>query len=491
MAEMVELIPGEAAERTFRRSLRRAASALALLLAIVPWGCADNSRGGPLDPTPGASVILISLDTLRADHLSCYGYGRETSPHIDALAAESVLFERASANSNSTAPSHMTMLTGVLPDVHGVGSDFANSLSPSLPFLPALLAEGGYQTVAFADGGQLSPALGFQRGFAHFESQFERFRTKLGRVDEFLARRVREPTFLFVHTYATHAPYIPEPEHDVYTDPGCNGVLRERVAGAYRMLEEIDASGSSKAQDAEAQAISQVMSGLSYKDLGEQDARYVVDLYDGCVQSADAGVGRLLESLDQNGWLERAWVILTSDHGEAFNEHGTFTHEQLHQAELHVPLIVRPPGGLPGGRRVDSQVRLADILPTILHALALPIPGAIQGRSVLPLDSLTAGPVLAVAGNEPDSDAVVQAGWKLILKRGRPESLYDLRADPAEITDLADAVAVRAEQGKLFQTWSALVEECRALREALGDPARADEFDAAEIDQLKALGYLK
>jgi len=453
----------------------RRARIAALLLA------AACGSGDPLLPAPGRHVIVISIDTLRADHLGCYGYGRPTSPHLDALARESVLFERAYSNSNSTAPAHMTLMTGVLPPVHGVRHREARGPSGSLPLLAELFGRAGYATTAFADGGFVTAAFGFARGFERFESRLQRFDEKVDEVVAWLPDRPERPQLLFVHTYGVHAPYLPLPEHDRFTDPAYDGPL----AGRVRELNAL-ASDGSRAADLE-----QLMDVFWEKRgrFDERDVAQLVDLYDGCIHEVDAGLGRLLDALRERGWLEDAWLVVLADHGEAFREHGTFEHRQLHQEELHVPLIVRPPGGLESPVRVADVVSLVDVAPTLLALAGLEPPPALQGAALLPLRAPGDRPVHATSNDDERMRALIAGSGKLIVRRGGERQHFDLAADPGERVDLG-AGGAGPDVG-LEELFSRLEAECEALRARVGEPSEPVPLEAQQEEDLRALGYVR
>ncbi|HZL99846.1 MAG TPA: sulfatase [Planctomycetota bacterium] len=445
-------------------------AALALAAACGP--------GDPLQPEPGRHVIVISIDTLRADHLGCYGYGRPTSPNLDELARESLLFERAYSNSNSTAPSHMTLMTGVLPPVHGVRHREAREPSPALPTLAALFQEAGYETTAFADGGYLTAAFGFARGFGRFESRLQRFGDKVDEVLAWLEDRPARPNFLFIHTYGVHAPYLPLAEHDLFTDPDYDGTLAQRVSALQPRRDD-----RSHAADLE-----QLMAVFwkERAEFDELDEAQLVGLYDGCIHEVDAGLGRLLEGLDRAGWLDEAWLVVLSDHGEAFREHGTFEHRQLYQEELHVPLLIRPPGGLEAPLRVADVVSLVDLPATLLELAGLSAPPFAQGRALAPLAAPGDRVVHATSNDDDRLRAVIVGDEKLIVRPTGQRERYDLAGDPREGTDLA-------EQGTeaLEEVFRALEEQCRSLRAEVGEPGEAAVLREQDEQDLRALGYVR
>ncbi|GJM20612.1 MAG: hypothetical protein DHS20C15_05270 [Planctomycetota bacterium] len=466
----------------------RGALSLALLLCLLA-ACgseADESSGeqGPDDAERRPHVVLISIDTLRADHLSCYGYERETSPVLDALAEEAYLFENVIAASSSTGPSHTSLFTGVLPRVHGIYNERPALPSPNLPYLPEMMSKAGWRTAAFADGGILTSDYGFARGYQHFESVYEPFDQKLDDVEQWLQNAPDDPTFLFVHTYGVHAPYLPAPGHDLFTDPNAFGTLKKlaETLSARRdrgKLAELDG------------ALRLFWKQLDRTSFSEADLIYLKALYDGAIHGVDAGVGRLLGALENKGWLDDAWVIVTSDHGEAFGEHGTFSHRRINQAELWVPLIVRPPGGH-SGSRVSARVSHLDILPTLIELLGLRSHPALQGESLWPFESLVDDRRVLATEGTLRQDAVFDGGHKLITGAKQEPKLYAIDDDPHELTDLAADPAMRASVQALRALLDAMRSDAELLVERVGEPiVDVEGLDPERLAELRALGYLK
>jgi arylsulfatase A-like enzyme len=466
-----------------------------LVTAACLSGCGGDTVTIPeiavhpqLAATPRANVVLISIDTLRADHIHTYGYERETSPYLDAFAEQSVLFEQAYANSNNTGPSHMTIFTGVLPETHRVDHSAINSLAPGVPFLTEVLKNAGYKTAAFADGGFVNEALGFGRGFDHFESKFEAFGHKLNRIEDWIEEAPNEPTFLFVHTYGVHAPYVPLPEYDVYS-ADYDGILRERLE-LLLPLKQAMHEGNSKHDQVEILAVAQQKFWEGKENFNERDVKYLKDLYDGCIREVDAGFNRLLASLEAKGWLENSWVIVLSDHGEAFNEHGTFAHRGLFSEELHVPLIIRPPGGLDEGIRRPEVVGLIDVPQTILSSLDMAAPIGMQGEAVFPLAALSSRSVHSTAGESYGYSTFISGDHKLVFQQYKPSGLFDLGADPLELDDIFESPTAQQVVNDLSTGAANTIESANQLRDELGSPAEAGELSAEQMGELGALGYL-
>ncbi len=426
----------------------------------------------------GRSLVLVSIDTLRADRLGAYGYRRPTSPGIDRLAGESLLFEHCYSHSPKTAESHMSLMTGVLPTAHGVvnwstkGSTHS-SRPEGLTTLAALLKGAGYRTQAYTSGGNVGGRLGFEHGFDAYVEAGDSSLT-LGRLGLEELARSPQPFFLFVHTYAVHDPYTPAPEDArLFVDPAYSGRI---VSDKGRLSADLGPEPSWWA-----------IHGAYWDRVNARDARdvrHVSDLYDASIHGMDAELRPLIESF-RRLLGDQAIFVLVSDHGEEFGEHGSFTHNSLFQEVLHVPLVMRLPGVAP--RRLSESVGLSDVMPTLLDLLGLATPDHVQARSLLPL----------VAGAEPRGRPVVsewlqddQAGIRLgDLKyiRGRQELLFDLRDDPAEKRNLLPAGKDRLYPLRLgLDRFS---EASFSLKARFGT-GKAPELDPETRRQLEALGYI-
>lgn len=393
--------------------------ALAVLVVLAPYvlnGCGnDDAPAGPKgehprDTSSGApnkpNVLIISLDTLRADHLSCYGNEHRTSPRIDALAAAGTRVREAWSTTSWTLPSHVSMLTGLPISVHGVCDSLLWSLPdrPAVPlrgvWLSEVLQEEGYRTAGYFSWKYLERQFGFGVGFDTWErvpyspatlpgigDELARLR-KAGDLDGarelMLANadlmRVGQPTsddcvdsalawldeaatddrpfFLFVHLFDVHDPYTPPAPYDRAFDADYEGPIDGH-----------DVLGPK----------SQVRRGMA-----EADLRHLKALYDGEIAWVDFQVGRLLDRLEGHELDQDTLVVVTGDHGEEFFEHGKKTHrEQLYRESVHVPLILRLPGVVPEGLELEEPASLCDLLPTVLSICGAELPPAVWGRDLL------------------------------------------------------------------------------------------------------------
>ncbi len=384
---------------------------------------AEIARRPPQRP----NIVVYLIDTLRADHLGVYGYERPTSPNIDRFAADAVLFTAARAQSSWTRPAVVTLLTGLLPQSHGVEGR-ADVLPDSVGTLAEILAGEGYETVGVVTNGNVGATFGLDQGFDHFRHLSESSeRTEMHRLSDHLNEWVfrwlagREdagrPFFLYAHATDPHLPYTPpEPflgRFAAGVDPSIG--LRENA----RAITE----GREAPEDVRAA---------------------LVDLYDGEIAFNDHHFGRLLDHLTARGLYDSSLIVLVADHGEEFLDHGGWEHgKTLYSEQLHVPLIVKLPGGEAAGTRVETTAGQVDVLPTILDVLAVEAPAGLDGVSLLRNWTVEGRPSFAslnLGGRHMRS--VGARGWKLILDssdftHSEPVELYHLAADPRETEQLS------------------------------------------------------
>ena len=453
----------------------RIGSILSVVYAAAFFGCSELPSE---TPPPIRKIVLISLDTLRPDHLGVYGYPRATSPKIDEFARQSFVFDRMLAPAPNTPPSQMAMMTSLYPGRHGFTGK-GDRLTPGIATLAERLREAGLQTAGFVDGGYLRAEFGFDRGFDTYDHEGGGLIAILPRALRWLEDHDDEPFFLFLHTYDIHAPYVSPAPYD--------GMFHERpyTGDLIPTVEQLEALF------------------LEQAELDAVDLQHLVDSYDEGIRYTDAQIGRLFETLERRGRSDDTLIIVTSDHGEEFGEHGSVIHWQLYfQPNLRIPLIVRPPGGTDGPLRIAEPAELIDILPTLLALVGADPLDSAQGRSLVSTmsarrDGGPANPLREESDRValawwPDPEqlplrSIVQGDYQLIFNvvaAGR-DALYDVVADPMTQHDLADE--------KPF-----LVSRLRELGlQGMRDnrPIEA-EGDATELiltpeihDQLKALGY--
>jgi arylsulfatase A-like enzyme len=419
---------------------------------------------------PGCNVILISVDTLRADHLGCYGYPRATSPHLNAFRREAVLFADAIAQAPSTEPSHASMMTSTLPSTHGALFTRKTSIVPSAPTMAEILRDHGYRTASFNGGGQLDKSFGFGRGFEIYESyakrtpEAERFGERVSEGVRWMETVKDKPFFLFLHSYDVHHPYAPDPADLAEFRSGYSGKVPVPIEGGF---------------------LTKVNAGRIVID--DEDRRFIVDNYDAEIRGMDQGFARLEEYLRRSGLIEKTLIIFTSDHGEEFGEHGRigWHGHTLYDELLRVPLIIRFPRAAFAGVEVRQQVRSIDILPTVLRFAGLEALPHFQGESLMPILEGSESPdAVRYALSQKDvhrgglPTSVRTPKWKLY--RGM---LFDLEHDRLEKTDVA---------AKFPEVMSDLMTRAAEFKD-IEPPAvtGADALKPETVDQLKSLGYLK
>jgi arylsulfatase A-like enzyme len=440
--------------------LRPTASLLSLALATTCGGDREDRAVGPDHRAP-QRIILVSLDTVRTDHLGIYGYDRPTSPAIDGFAASAVVFDDAVAQASATLASHASILTSRIPSHHGAFFAKQRALGVDVTTLAGILRRAGYRTIAFTGGGQLSPQFGLDRGFEEYqETRFnQNFHQTAGLGIRWLREHRRERVFLFLHTYEPHHPYVAR-DHFPGLESEYDGPLPPVIPP--ELLKEIT---------------------FGKREIDERDLRYIVHAYDSDLRSTDEGFRRLLRFLRRQGFFEDALIVLTSDHGEEFGEHGGvgWHGHTLYEELLRIPLVIKLPGNAHAGTRVSSSVRSLDIAPTILDYAGLPVPDDFQGVSLRPQMSGRSAPGDLPALSELDADparvSYRRRPWKLDGAR-----LFDLDADPLESQDRAPTETRQVEElERAAEEWLALRPPPRSERVTLEDESR---------EQLEALGYV-
>ncbi len=382
-------------------------------------------------------VILISCDTLRADHLSCYGYERETTPFLDSFAREAVLFENAVTQYVWTPASHMTMLTGLYPERHGV--DHTTNLAESDRTLAEILSDRGYLSAGFTGHTWwFLPSRGFAHGFDVYDIPTERdqgFRDVFESHALLQAWYRNHPTsrlFLFAHNYDIHSKF-PGGSSELPYDPP-----RPEFRHFSKEL------GQPPAFKAEVDGVELtctpylVAAGKGDVTLDEEQRRYLVALYDDCVRAVDEAIRQFMDALKAEGLYDQALIIVTSDHGEDLGEQDRYMHESIYETCARVPLLVKFPKGAHGGRRVSDPVQLVDLFPTVLETLGITDGPSVDGQSLL---SLLTGRDSARTWTYVRHDrleGVRGLGWKFHrATRSGKELLFNLLDDPWELKDLA------------------------------------------------------
>ncbi|MEW6072481.1 MAG: sulfatase [Planctomycetota bacterium] len=460
---------GHSSPKTGHSRSRPRGTALAAALLAGAVACSEEAA---VDGRP--PLVLITLDTTRVDHLSCYGYGQPTTPHLERLAAESVVFTDCIAVSSWTLPTHASMFTGLFPSTHGAHYDpegevalstavggpeiFAHfkvhGLAPEAVTLAEVLQSAGYATVGVGSGPWLKPVFGLAQGFHAYDCEFSsiagRAAPEVNAIAlPFLRRQHRRPFFLFLNYFDPHDPYDPPPE-----------LARRFLAGG-------------APSDARLAAL----------------ARYDAELFE-----MDAGIGEVLDELRARGLYDRSWIVVVSDHGELFGEHGLEMHGfSLFEDEVRSALMIKPPVGRELILDPAARVQHVDLMPFLLHELGIPAP-PMEGDPLGRVDHAVVSELFENEGNVVWKGerfrrrlwAIYSGRFKRILstKENDPDAgLFDLEVDPGERHDLA---ADRPEEArKLAAEWSAWRD---SLLEPL-DTSPLEGIDEATQRQLRNLGY--
>ncbi len=443
-------------------------SVLLLTGLLGHFGCGDAPRSA------GPDIVLITLDTTRADRLGCYGYHRETSPNIDRFAAHATRYDKAFAPSSWTLPSHASLFTGKFTASHGARFDpdgplqlveairtedprwglyRARGLSRDETTLAQILKEAGYATGAVVGGPWMKRVFGLDRGFDHYDDsgitsvEGRRAREVSDAAIGWLQEHRREKLFLFVNYYDPHAPYDPPAgysEKFVPTDPGEAAALG--LAGVQRAA------------------------------------------YDAEILYMDYHLGRLLKTLKASKRFEGALIILTADHGELLGEHGTFGHgKSLYHPELRIPLIVKQPGPDNAQASVPEPVQLVDVFSLVLEKIGISPPEGIQGESPGTVTHPIIAelyPLPALTGRE-GWRAIIEWPYKYLWNDRGNHALVNLEKDPEETRNL-----LAREPQISARLASALAAYIQGLP-APGETGPAQEVDAETQEALKSLGYIE
>jgi arylsulfatase A-like enzyme len=432
-----------------------------LVLASIALAAAIALRGSsPRRP----NIILISIDTLRADHLGCYGYAQHTTPALDAFRREAVLFRTAIATAPSTLPSHASMFTALSPQHHGAAHARNIPLGDRFVTLTEVLRDAGYRTAAFVGGGQLSPEYGLKQGFESYDVVDDgTFEQIVARAVQFLQRSNDKPFFLFLHTYEVHHPYWPSPEDSARFASSDATILPSYID--IRLLSDIN---TRKMQ------------------IGPSDRAHIAGEYDAEIASMDRGFQALVTALKRLGIYDDSLIVFTSDHGEEQGEHGFvgWHSHTLYDELLHVPLLVHFPAAQHAGAEIGGVVSGVDVAPLILEATGNPRPAPFDRFSLattLARGRPPAAPVLLWRERSPaetvEHEGLRTADWKLIEGR-----LYDLRADPLEQRNVA------ASHPDVVNDLTAQMHAL--LRQYPRPNTQAIAPDEETAKKLKALGYL-
>jgi arylsulfatase A-like enzyme len=432
-------------------------------------------------PTPARSVVLLLIDTMRADHLHPYNANtRVKTPALDRFAADATVFENTQAPESWTKPSVASVLTGLHPASHGAKVSDAR-LSESALTIGEVFKQAGFSTGTFIASGFISEKFGFNQGWDHYTNYMhEKRRGTAERVfrdaGNWIEAHKHERFFLYLQTVDPHVPYDPPPEFLNLYDP-------EPYAGPVRP--RLTAELLAKAKEVPPKVV-----------FDDRDRRRLEALYDGQVSYHDKYLGAFIERLKKLGLYEQVVFVVTADHGEEFYDHGSYGHgHSVYQELLGVPLMVHVPGA--ASSRVSDTVSTVDVSPTLLAAAGLQVPDVMEGENRMPqvLGALPHGPAVAFSDSFEDRRVIRAGRWKLIL-RGLTATLFDLQTDPHELRE------VEQRQHPIAMRYCRIM-----LGQFLGARDRGDwltavpkrksvelKAEVADIDEntktgLKALGY--
>jgi arylsulfatase A-like enzyme len=444
--------------------------ALALMLAFA-GGCSGEQAPLSAGEDPlSCPVILLSLDTLRADHLHCYGYPRETSPNIDRFSRDCVLFSNAIAQAPSTLPSHASLFTSLIVMHHGafdpgIWGGYSALVDENLTMAEVLKANG-YRTVSFNGNGYVAKAFGFQQGFDLYDDTHKgRFESVVPVAVDWIRRFQGDKFFLFLHTYEVHHPYTPLPRFAERFDAAYSGPLPDEIS--LELIKDINAGRVR---------------------IDEADREHVVNMYDAEILSMDEAFGTFIRLLKEEGVYDESMIIVTADHGEEFGEHGMmgWHSHTLFDELLRVPLLIKFPRGRYGSTTVDAPVRLIDVLPTVHEVLGLDLPEVYEGKSLLCIlsgEETEVRPSMSSTGAN-DEYSLRTDEWKLYVSLKKGTRLYNLKQDPGERTDVAK------DHADLVKELTRMLNRQVKSRPPVKKRSEV-ELDPETLKNMEALGYGK
>ena len=417
---------------------------------------------------PDWNVVLISIDTLRADHLGCYGYSKNTTPHIDRFSKDSVLFSENIAQASSTAASHASIFTSLIPSHHGASFSAKTPIPEETMTMAEILKDNNYRTISYNGGAQVVAKFGFDQGFDVYESYPGKGdhleKTFIGKVQaaiKWIKSNPNEPFFLFLHTYEVHHPYTPQLQYLDLFEQDYSGKLPAHIP--VKLLRTIN---------------------KGEVDISRQDKDHIINAYDAEIYSMDNAFGALVGYLKKEKLYDKTIIIFTSDHGEEFGEHGRmgWHSHALYDEQLKVPLIIKFQDSKYASQIIHEQTRGIDILPTLLDILGISTLESFEGVSLIGyLTGTQKEQLFAVSQqdtrrkNRPT--AIRTKKWKLYGSK-----LFNLRSDPQEQKNLASKK--KKVYGKMRNKLDHILNRKQAVAKS-----RDVKLDEQEIKRLQTLGY--
>jgi len=420
---------------------------------------------------PECNVILVSIDTLRANLLSCYGYDKMTSPNIDKFREDSVLFRKCIAQAPSTLASHASIFTSLIPSHHQASFAKMTALPKEVITMTEVLKANGYETISFNDGGQLAPNFGLDQGFDLYRSSNKKkatlyFRDIVKSSIDWIVRNSEKKFFLFLHTYEAHSPYTPKKK--------------------YLDLFETNYSGDLPMHTTE--RIAQRINNGRIK-ITQEDTLHIINTYNAEIRSMDESFGVFIDFLKKKELYDKTIIIFTSDHGEEFYDHGVMASHShtLFDELLHIPLIIKFANSKFASREIENLVRSIDMMPTLLDLVNIKIPENLEGVSLIPMikgrgkneDLFAISERDMIETLQDECWSIMYDKWKLYNSR-----LYDLEKDPFERIDISSE---HAELKTILRKKA--IQFIKQIR--ITQQKEKVELDETELEKLKALGYIK
>ena len=419
--------------------------------------------------SPGCNVILISIDTLRSDHLGCYDYPMNTTPNIDLFARDGVIFTEHIAQAPSTEPSHASIFTSLIPSHHGAFFSMKKPLSQKLVTMAEILKENGYKTISYNGGAQVNAKFGFDQGFDLYESfsnkgniHKEDFMGKVSSSIDWIRSNPGEKFFLFLHTYEVHHPYTPTEAELALFEKNYTGTLPANIS--VDLLSKINDEGLK---------------------ITEQDLQHIINAYDAEIYSMDQAFSVLMDFLEKENLYDNTIIIFTSDHGEEFGEHkriGWHSHA-LYDEQIKVPLIIKFKNSRYAGQMVDDQTRSLDILPTLLDLLNIPLRKNFEGVSLVQWFNKSPRKPLFAVSQQDTAGRVHPRTIRTKKYKLYDRKLFDLISDPDEKKNIAwRNKNIRKKMQKELEYF--------LERDSTAVETNAVGLDKETLNRLKSLGYV-
>lgn len=458
---------------------------LAILYIIQ---CTQAASSAPRTPSLPLSIVIIAVDSLRADHLGCYGYPENTTPQLDKSSKRAVLFSEAYTNATKTTPSLVSLFTSLYPSVHDVRqiNMKRTKLNEKIPLLAEILTKQGYNCKASTGGANAGQAFGLGRGFMTYNEQdllikdndFSRINTE---ISPWINAQLEsdKPFFYFIHTYRPHSPYLPpKPYHRIF-DPDYSGTII-----------------STSEQLPQSHSINQKKKNkLFWKSISNltDDIHHLKALYDGEIRYTDKFIAHVLSSIDRKRFEKKVILIVLADHGQEFLEHGRCLHSNsLYDELLHIPLLLQLPGTTMQGVIKESSASIVDVMPTVLQLLGLTVNSPMQGKNLfqIPQKKNSENYVYAETSMKNDLHQCVRTQQFKLISTSKPQSqmLYYLTGDSGEQDNIIDKIEMKSIVLKLNNILDNQTQNNQVLKTNFGKSIPL-ELSKMEKKQLKTMGY--